>query len=154
MTAAVLVALPLLLLHAVATHGGWFAAIWLGLPAMVGVAAAADDPLGAVAPLAFAEAVHLGAVLAKGFVERTHARGAIPPFVVAHALLAAAVALPIALAAGGPDVGARVLVVAVAAGAFGLAYRLVSRRTEDDRRKCAWLLPVAVVLHLAVAAVA
>ncbi len=151
MTAALLIALPLLLLHAVATHGGWFAVIWLGLPAMVGVAAAAADPLGALAPLALAEVVHLGALLAKGFVERTRARGAIPPFVLAHALLAAAVALPVALATGGPTVS-RVLVPAAAAGVLGLAYRLVSRRTEDDRAKCARLLPVAVALHLALAA--
>lgn len=130
MTVAALIVLGLLLSHAVATHGGWFAAIWLGLTTVLGLAVSPTDWTDA---LLFGEVVYLGGLFAKGFVERTRWKGSIPPFVVAHALFAAWVATPWLLAS---TRGARALVpCAIGAGLFGLAYRLVSRKTQDDRRK-------------------
>ncbi len=171
-----------LLAHAIATHGRWFAAIWLLLTGAIGLCAHsilrdgsrtvrfsggwldfADVPW-IVIPY-WSVSIYLGAVLAKGLVERTAWRGAVAPFVAAHGILCGMVALPIetvAAAAGywtmrdAPrdslgSVLAGTIGLSVAGLTFGLAYRLVSRTTRDDRRKFAILLVtlpgvVAVVL--------
>lgn len=177
--------LPLLILHAVKTHGVWFAMIWVGLTAAFGIAREvlleAWRPLYAFQPGAalatgdvpqyvgpgWCVGIYLGALFAKGFVERSRFRGSIPPFVLAHAFFTVVVAFPveaIAVPAGWwtwrLEGACEVLGVPCLAlfgwglgGAlFGLAYRLISRKTEHNPTKF-WVLllvmPVLVAAHVA-----
>jgi hypothetical protein len=154
-----LVPVALLALHAVATHGLLFALIWILLTAAAPLYA--DALRGAAWPpsaadlaiaLAFGAAIYLGAVFAKGFVERTRAKGSIAAFV-----LIAALTLPLPLAAVArlvPGGTSRLAMLWIFAVGFALGYRLVSRRTSDDRKKLLALagitaLWVPVSLYLA-----
>lgn len=141
------VCVALLLVHAVATHGPWFAAIWLVLTGTVGsllfVIGRGGLPWAAVPypPVV----MYLGALLAKGAVERSAWRGSVAPFVVACGVLSGVIAWPIeyvALATGcwttsGAVGGA--IELAASGLTFALAYRLASRVTQNDRRKFALL---------------
>ena len=133
-------AAALLLAHALVTHGPWFSVTWLGLTAALGAILFALD-----AALYCGVVVYLGGLLAKGFAERSRWKGAIPPFVLLHGLFAAWIALPWARAGRAHAAvmdfwwGRAAVELGLVAALFGLAYRLVSRSTEDDAKKCAVL---------------
>ncbi len=157
--------------HAVKTHGVFFALIWLGLTSVLcfhfepRVTVFLCDPfdLGFVVrmnppwkPYGMALdggiACYLGALLAKGYVERTSHRGSIPVFVLVSALTTPLVALPLlrigAIASEVPSNLAHGLPTFSAIGAgFGLAYRLVSLGTENNALKFS-VLGFAVALAL------
>lgn len=174
---------PLLIAHAVLSHGVWFAAIWIGLASAFGLAREAwtaaatglvrygdawawvgDVPL-YVGP-GWCAGIYLGALFAKGFVERSRLRGRIAPFVAAHGLFTAVVALPVEAVAAPAgwwrfDLETRVRVFetpllalvgwALGGALFGLAYRLASRRTSHDPAKFRLLLvalPFLVAAHV------
>lgn len=184
----------LLALHAICTHGSWFAMIWIGLTAAFGVgrelllvvwrplyavqlggqpgvepgAAISTDALPISVGAGWCVAIYLGALFAKGFVERSRFRGRIAPFVLAHGLFTAMVALPvevIAVPAGwwswqieemcrifeAPCFA--LLGWGIGGALFGLSYRLASRRTSHDPTKFGLLLvalPCLVVAQVGV----
>lgn len=163
---------PLLVLHAVRSHGVAYAAIWLGDTAALGALAAWGrlhhgraiefgsasvwiGPIPLHYALWFGSVIYLGALLAKGFVERSHHRGRIGPFVLAHASLAALVGAPVLSIAGPagwwstPSLPRDLAALALAGFTFGLAYRIVTRFTQHDPTK---LLVLTLTLPLQVAA--
>lgn len=152
-----------LAVHALATHGVFYALLWIGLTGALGAARAALGDGGTPLLHAFAASattVYLAGLLAKGFAERSRWKGAILPFVAAHALLAALIAWPAELLVRTGLLWpvtlrcSEALALWCLTGAlFGGCYRLISRRTSDNRAKCgafAALLPAFLgVLELA-----
>ena len=169
-----LVAWALLAVHAVASHGRAFAAIWLGLTAVFGwfttwylvgvdhslrfadsVAAFNGVPLSIGA--LWAVWIYLGGLLAKGFVERTSRKGEVAPFVVLHAAFTTLVGLAVAIVAheaswwAGPATDHEAASLFLGGGLFGLLYRVVSKRTEHDPTKLVYVFfacPALVAVHV------
>lgn len=180
----VLVSLVALLLHALCTHGPWFAGTWLLLTSIFGailtvanveyIRGIQYDMAGFLgeAPLMVAggtaSCIYLGGILAKGIVEKRPSwKGRILPFVLLHAIAGATVWLPFEALGTSTNLwhlGANehrlevlqaqvlpLLWVFVASGLFGLTYRVVSLRTEDNRKKFLIIgasLPLLVILQL------
>lgn len=142
-----IVAMVLLAARAVYVRDAAFALLWTAVPLAAALATLRTPSAESVA--AFAAGLHLGLLLAKGFVERSPWRGRIVPFALLSGVLGAVGCGPWIAARLQPGAWPASFAAAALTSAWvALAYRLVSLRTDRDPEKLLWLLPACAAAFL------